>query len=31
LGVSRIYLQILDMQDLEHVRHIASEVLPMVL
>ena len=30
LGVSRIYLQILDMNDLEHVRLIASEVLPTV-
>jgi alkanesulfonate monooxygenase len=30
LGLSRIYLQILDMNDLEHVGLIASEVLPMV-
>jgi F420-dependent oxidoreductase-like protein len=30
LGLSRIYLQILDMNDLEHVGLIAAEVLPMV-
>jgi F420-dependent oxidoreductase-like protein len=30
LGVSRIYLQVLDMDDLDHVRLIASEVLPAV-
>jgi alkanesulfonate monooxygenase len=31
LGASRIYLQILDMGDLEHVRLIASEVMPAVI
>ena len=30
LGITRIYLQILDMSDLEHVGLIASEVLPAV-
>jgi F420-dependent oxidoreductase-like protein len=30
LGITRIYLQILDMNDLEHVGLIASEVLPAV-
>jgi len=30
LGISRLYLQILDMNDLEHVDLIASEVLPAV-
>lgn len=30
LGISRIYLQILDMNDLEHIGLIASEVLPAV-
>lgn len=30
LGISRIYLQILDMNDLDHVGLIASEVLPAV-
>ncbi|HEY5267106.1 MAG TPA: LLM class F420-dependent oxidoreductase [Acidimicrobiales bacterium] len=30
LGISRLYLQILDMDDLEHVGLIASEILPAV-
>jgi F420-dependent oxidoreductase-like protein len=30
LGVSRLYLQILDMNDLDHVRLIAADVLPAV-
>jgi F420-dependent oxidoreductase-like protein len=30
IGVSRIYLQVLDMDDLDHVRLIASDVLPAV-
>jgi F420-dependent oxidoreductase-like protein len=30
LGVSRLYLQILDMKDLDHVRLIAADVLPAV-
>ncbi len=30
LGVSRLYLQVLDMKDLDHVRLIAAEVLPVV-
>lgn len=28
LGISRLYLQVLDMKDLDHVRLIAAEVLP---
>jgi F420-dependent oxidoreductase-like protein len=30
LGISRLYLQVLDMKDLDHVRLIAEEVLPRV-
>ena len=30
LGISRLYLQVLDMKDLDHVRLIAEEVLPEV-
>ena len=30
LGISRLYLQVLDMKDLDHVRLIAAEVLPAV-
>jgi alkanesulfonate monooxygenase len=30
LGISRLYLQVLDMKDLDHVRLIADEVLPAV-
>jgi F420-dependent oxidoreductase-like protein len=30
LGASRLYLQVLDMEDLDHVRLIAAEVLPAV-
>ena len=30
LGISRLYLQVLDMKDLDHVRLIADEVLPEV-
>jgi F420-dependent oxidoreductase-like protein len=30
IGVSRLYLQVLDVDDLEHVRLIASEILPNV-
>jgi alkanesulfonate monooxygenase len=30
LGISRLYLQVLDMKDLDHVQLIAEEVLPEV-
>jgi alkanesulfonate monooxygenase SsuD/methylene tetrahydromethanopterin reductase-like flavin-dependent oxidoreductase (luciferase family) len=30
IGVTRVYLQVLDMDDLDHVRLIASDVLPAV-
>ncbi len=29
-GVSRIYLQVLDLDDLDHLRHVAKEVMPCV-
>ena len=31
LGISRLYLQVLDMNDLDHVRLVAEEVLPLVM
>jgi hypothetical protein len=30
IGVSRVYLQVLDFHDLDHVRLLASDVLPAV-
>jgi len=30
IGVTRVYLQVLDMKDLDHVRLVAEEVLPLV-
>ena len=30
LGASRVYLQVMDLQDLDHLRLVADEVVPLI-